>query len=152
MNNPKLAGFRKDGRPYLVNAQEAIQDVLHPTLVDLRAIDADISMVGNGVAHMIADKGLYDTANERMDVEGNIRVKSDQYDARLKSGSMDFKSGAYASKDPVTVVIGDGSTITADTMSAIDNGHQLTFAGRVRTFMPASETASSNGQLKGTSP
>jgi lipopolysaccharide export system protein LptC len=152
MNDPKLAGFRKDGRPYLVNAQEAIQDVLHPTLVELRVLDAEISMVGNGAAHMMADKGLYDTANERMDVEGNVRVKSDEYDARLRSCSMDFKSGVYASKDPVTVVIRDGSTITADTMSAIDNGHQLTFEGRVRTFLPAQETAPSDGQLKGTSP
>jgi lipopolysaccharide export system protein LptC len=154
MNKPKLAGFRKDGRPYLVNAQEAIQDVLHPTLVDLRAIDAEIGMAGNGVAHIIADKGHYDTANERMDVEGNVLVKSDQYDARLRSGSMDFKSGVYVSKEPVTVIIRDGSTVTADTMSAIDNGHQLSFEGRVRTFLPASETAPtpSNGQLKGTGP
>jgi lipopolysaccharide export system protein LptC len=152
MDNPKLAGFRKDGHPYLVNAQKAIQDVLHPTLVDLRGIDAEIGMAGPGVAHVIADKGLYDTANEHMDVEGNVRVKSDQYDARLQSGSMDFKGGVYVSKQPVTVVTTNGSTVTSDSMSAIDNGHQLTFEGHVRTYLPPDATASANGQLKGTSP
>ena len=152
MDNPKLAGFRKDGRPYLVNARKAIQDVLHPTLVELHGIDAEISMVGGGVAHVIADKGLYDTANEHMDVEGDVRVKSDQYDARLLTGSMDFKRGVYVTKDPVTVVTANGSTVTADAMSALDNGHQLTFEGHVRTFMPPEGTASADGQLKGTSP
>ena len=46
MAHPKLAGFRKDGRPYLVTAQEAVQDALHPTLVELHGIAADITLGG----------------------------------------------------------------------------------------------------------
>jgi len=100
MEHPKLAGFRKDGRPYLVNAQRAIQDALHPTLVELHGIDGDIAMTGSGVAHITANLGLYDTAKEHMDVSDNVRLRSPQYDVRLKSAGIDFKSGVYISKEP----------------------------------------------------
>jgi lipopolysaccharide export system protein LptC len=153
MDRPKLSGFRKDGHPYLVNAQKAIQDVLHPTLVELYGIDGEIGLAANGVAHMTADKGFYDTASEHMDVSGNVRIKSEQYDVTARSGSIDFKSGVYISKEPVTVVTTNGAMVSADSLSATDNGHQLTFEGRVRsTMQPQDQNASSNAQLKGTDP
>ncbi|HLW90418.1 MAG TPA: lipopolysaccharide-assembly, LptC-related protein [Roseiarcus sp.] len=153
MDKPKLSGFRKDGRPYLVNAQKAIQDVLHPTLVELRGIDGEMGLAANGAAHMTADTGLYDTANEHMDVTGNVRIKSEQYDVTARSGSIDFKSGVYISKEPVTVVTSNGATVSADSVSATDNGHLLTFVGRVRsTLQPQDQNASTSAQLKGTNP
>src|SRR5208283_5067896 len=90
MAHPKLAGFRKDGRPYLVTAQKAVQDVLHPTLVELHEIDADITMAENGLAHMTAKSGVYDSVKEHMDVSDDVQVKSPQYNAWLKSASIDF--------------------------------------------------------------
>ena len=80
MEHPKLTGFRKDGRPYTVNAQKAVQDARHPTAVELHIIDADIAMADSGLAHMTANIGLYDSTKEHMDVSENVRVKSPQYD------------------------------------------------------------------------
>jgi lipopolysaccharide export system protein LptC len=153
MEHPKLSGFRKDGRPYLINAQRAIQDALHPTLVELHGIDGDIAMAGNGVAHMTADLGLYDTAKEHMDVSHNVRLKSPQYDVRLKSASIDFKSGVYISKEPVTIVTNSGMTLAGDAISATDNGRELTIEGQVKTMIPpASQEDETKAQLRDNGP
>ena len=136
MAHPKLAGFRKDGRPYMVIAQKAVQDALHPTLVELHGIAADITLVDNGLAHMTADTGLYDSSTEHMDVSDNVHVKSPQYTAWLKSASIDFKGGRYISDDPVNVLTSTGTTMAGDAMSAIDNGKELIIEGHVKTMIP----------------
>ena len=50
MDRPKLTGFRRDGRAYVVNAAKAIQDVTHPTVVELRGVDGDLGMGGQRFA------------------------------------------------------------------------------------------------------
>ena len=151
MERPKLAGFHKDGRPYVVNAERAIQDVLHPTIVELRAVEAQVGVAGGGASTVVADEGVYDSANERMDLSRNVRVKSDQYDVRLQSADIDFKSGVYLSRDPVTVTTIDGTTINADSISATDNGKQLVFDGHVRSVLqPPGAAAETRATLKGT--
>lgn len=153
MAHPKLAGFRKDGRPYLVTAQKAVQDALHPTLVELHGIDADITMADNGLAHMTANSGFYDSAKEHMDVSDNVQVKSPQYNIWLKSAGIDFKSGLYVSKEPATVVTSTGTTLAGDAMSAIDNGKELVIEGHVRTMIPpASQADETNAQMKDANP
>ncbi len=150
MDHPKLAGFRKDGRPYLVNAERATQDVLHPTKVELRGIDAEVGISGNGASKVTADRGVYDAATEPMELTQNVRVKSDQYDVRLKSVSIDFKAGVYRSSDPVEVVASNGATITADSVAATDNGRELTFEGHVRSVLQVGDAAQRTGaELKG---
>jgi lipopolysaccharide export system protein LptC len=153
MDHPKLAGFRSDGRPYLVNAERAIQDILHPTIVELRGIDGEVGMAGNSATKVRADRGVYDTANERMDLSRNVRIKSDQYDVTLQSASIDFKAGVYLSHEPVAVVTSNGTTIDADTVAATDNGKQLTFEGHVRSVLQVGDAAErTGGELKGTNP
>jgi lipopolysaccharide export system protein LptC len=136
MAHPKLAGFRKDGRPYLVVASEAVQDALHPTLVELHGLSADITMGSTGQAHMSARSGLYDTTKEHMDVSDDVEVKSPQYTAWLKSASIDFQSGLYASRQPVRVLTSTGTTLAGDAMTAVDNGRELVIEGHVRTMIP----------------
>jgi lipopolysaccharide export system protein LptC len=141
MSHPRLAGFRKDGRPYLVNAQKAIQDALHPTLVELHGIDADVALAEGGSAHMTANSGYYDSAKEHMDVMDNVRLKSPQYEVSLKSASIDFHSGLYVSKEPVTIVTTSGTTLSGDGISAADNGKELTIEGHVKTMIPPASDA-----------
>jgi lipopolysaccharide export system protein LptC len=153
MERPKLAGFRKDGRPYLVTADRAMQDVLHPTMVELRGINAEVGIAGNGASKVTADNGVYDTTNERMDISRNVHVKSEQYDVRLQSANIDFKAGVYLSHEPVSVVTSGGTTISADQVAATDNGRELTFEGHVRSVLQIGDAAArTNGELKETDP
>jgi lipopolysaccharide export system protein LptC len=137
MQHPRLAGFRKDGRAYLVNAQKAIQDALHPALVELHGIEADVALAEGGSAHMTADSGFYDSSKEEMDVSDNVRLKSPQYEVSLKSASIDFRNGLYMSKEPVTILTTSGTTLTGDAISAVDNGKELALEGHVKTVIPA---------------
>jgi lipopolysaccharide export system protein LptC len=153
MEHPRLAGFRKDGRSFLVNAHKAVQDVLHPTLVELHGIDADIALAEGGLAHMTANSGLYDSSKEHMDVSDDVRVKSPQYSIVLKSASVDFNSGHYVSNEPVTIVTNSGTTLVGDTITVLDNGKELTVEGHVRTMIPPDSAADeTQAQLKGANP
>jgi lipopolysaccharide export system protein LptC len=80
-----------------------------------------------------------------MDISRNVRVKSDQYDVRLQSASIDFKIGVYLSHEPVTVVTSNGATIDADSVAATDNGRQLTFEGHVRSVLQVGDGAARAG-------
>lgn len=153
MAHLKLSGFRKDGHPFLVNAQEAVQDALHPTLVELHKLDGDIGMPDGGMAHLIADKGFYDTAKEHMDVKDNIRVRSPQYDIWLKSAGVDFNGGHFASKEAVKIVTSSGMTMLGDTIASEDGGKALVIDGHVKTTIPPNAAADdTKAEMKGTAP
>jgi lipopolysaccharide export system protein LptC len=153
MAHPRLSGFRKDGRPYLVNAKTAVQDTLHPSFVELQGIDANIVLAEGGLAHITATTGLYDSSKEHMDVSQDVRVKSPQYNVQLKSASIDFNSGHYVSKDPVTIVTANGTVLVGDSIVVVDNGKELTLEGHVRTTIPAASTADdTQAEMKGANP
>ena len=137
MGRPKLSGFRRDGSAYVVNAAKAIQDVTRPTLVELRDVDGELEMGDNGLLHVAAEIGFYDSVHEIMDLTQNVRLHNPAYDVTLKSAKIDFKSGLYASDEPVRVEMSNGTTIVADSVVARNRGEELTFSGHVRSAFPA---------------
>jgi len=153
MSRPRLTGSRNGGRPYVVNAVKAIQDVAHPTTVELREIDGDVAMAGDSQMHISAGVGLYDNVRQFLKLSQDVRLHSPSYDVTLSTADIDFKSGLYSSNQPVSVVTASGATIQADTAEAHDNGAELTFIGHVRsTFAGESAAAPELGNLKGTAP
>jgi lipopolysaccharide export system protein LptC len=133
MERPKLAGFRSDGQPYLLTADQALQDIKQPTMVQLRKVDGDIGRAGGETTHLSADGGVYDSAAENMELSGNVRIKNGTFTVLLRSARFNFKSGVYGSDDPVEVLSGDGTTIFSDRASAANHGQELSFDGHVRT-------------------
>jgi len=153
MGRPKLTGFRRDGRAYVVNAAKAIQDVTRPTLVELRGVDGDLGMGDDGLLHIAAAVGFYDTASQSLDLSQDVRIHNSSYDVNLSSATIDFKAGVYRSSEPVTLVTTGGATISADSASARDNGDELTFSGHVRsTFSSAARADGAPAEMKGTNP
>lgn len=141
MEAPRMNGYRKDGRPYDVRAVRGVQDVRKPNLIDLAEVDAKIAMVDNSTAKITSLTGLYDASRETMVLKGDVRIQNvPAYDMRLSTADIDFKSGRLASNEGVTVVMSDG-TITADSVEMGDNGHRITFEGRVKSLMQPAEHA-----------
>jgi lipopolysaccharide export system protein LptC len=136
MDRPKLTGFRRDGRAYVVNAAKAIQDVRKPTLVELRDIDGELEMGEDGSLRVTADVGFFDSAHEQLELTQNVRLRSPTYVVTLKNAKIDFKTGLYDTKDPVTVKTSNGATIAADSATARNGGQELTFSGHVRSEFP----------------
>jgi len=152
MDSPKLSGYRKDGRPYLVNAAKAMQDASHPTIVELRGIDADLATADNVSIKLTAGSGTYDTSAEQLDVSDEVRIKSPQYDVAMTSASVDFKNGLYSSSEPVKIVASNGMTVNADSVSADDGGRELQFDGNVHSFFQAiPQDAQAEAPMNGTS-
>jgi len=153
MSNPRLTGSRKDGRAFVVNAVKAIQEVAHPTTVELREIDGDIAMADDSHMRISAAVGLYDSVRQFLKLTQNVHLRSPSYDVTLATADIDFKSGVYRSDQPVTVVTSNGATVRADSAEARDNGGELTFAGHVRsTFVGEGAAAPALADLKGAAP
>jgi lipopolysaccharide export system protein LptC len=141
MEAPRMNGYRKDGRPYDVRAVRGVQDVRKPNLIDLAEVDARIAMVDNSTAKITSLTGLYDASRETMLLKGDVRIRNlPAYDMRLSTADIELKSGRLSSKEAVTVVMSDG-TITADSVEMGDNGHRITFEGRVKSLMQPADPA-----------
>ena len=106
MDRPKLAGFRSDKQPYLLTAERALQDIKHPTVVELQKVAGEIGMAGGEPTHLSADAGVYDSVSERMELSKNVRIKNGRFTVLLHSAKFDFKSGVYGSEDRVEVQAG----------------------------------------------
>ncbi|MGY2049266.1 LPS export ABC transporter periplasmic protein LptC [Methylobacterium sp. JK268] len=153
MEHPRLTGYRgKDGRPYVVTATAALQDVRHPTVIELQ------DMVGHmqadesgGRSHIEARTGVFDTQRESLDLTRNIRMWTDKgQEARLSSAQVNFKAGTLSSREPVAVTLPNG-TINADTLDVIDNGRTISFVGRVRAVFDGGVTGGADAPTLRTS-
>ncbi len=147
MAKPRLAGFRGDGQPYSVTAEKALQDVKHPTVVELQKLTGDIGMAGGEPSHITADAGVYDSVSEQMRLTDNIRIGNARFVVRLRTADINFKTGVYQSDEPVEVHVGEGTTIVGDRASARNNGQELTFEGHVRTTIIPQADANADAKV-----
>ena len=133
MELPKLTGFRKDLRPYEVTATAARQDIRNPQIIDLTNLKARIGMGDRGNALLTSTAGVYDSTKETLQLSGDVRVRTgDGIELNMKSAFAEFKSGSIVSKEPVEVVLRDG-TIHANGIEIADGGREIIFPGRVHT-------------------
>jgi lipopolysaccharide export system protein LptC len=145
MEQPRLAGFRKDGRPYEVNANSGVQDIRQPNLIELNNLDAKIGMADQSTLHVVSAAGLYDSLRESMDFNKPVRIKSASYDIDMKSAKMDFKAGTVVTEQDVKVVLSAGEVL-AERMNILDNGQNIVFEGKVRSrFESQDETQGKGG-------
>lgn len=152
MQKPKMSGFRSDGRPYDFTADTAVQDLRKPNVLELNVLDAHVTMPDKSVAHIVADQGIYDASKDIMDLHGNIHLSgASGYDVRMSTAHVQFKGGDVSTPEPVTVLMSSGS-VSADAMTMVENGKQITFVGHVHSVMqPASQaTAATAPALKAT--
>jgi len=152
MGRPKLTGVRRDGRAYVVNAAKAIQDVTHPTSVELHEIDGDLGMAANETMHVTAAVGFYDSTRQTLDLTQDVRIHNADYDVSMASANVDFKNGVYKSDQPVTVVMSNGTTISGDSALARNNGEELTFDGHVRSLFKSEDSQGAAKEMKGSNP
>jgi hypothetical protein len=82
-----------------------------------------------------------------------VRLKNSSYTIDLRSAHIEFKTGVYSSREPVTVVTTSGTSISADSGSARDGGKEITFEGHVKsTIRPNGADSAARESIKGTQP
>ncbi|MBL8580952.1 MAG: LPS export ABC transporter periplasmic protein LptC [Rhizobiaceae bacterium] len=132
MANPKLSGVTKDDRPYSMTALRAIQDFSRQTVIELEKIDARLPFDSDSWASVEAERGIYDSQANTLDLPNPISIRSDRgLVARLESAFIDVGKGEMTTTRPVEISL-DGSQITSDSMQVVDNGKVLIFEKRVR--------------------
>ncbi len=136
MELPKLSGFRKDGRAYEVRAASGVQDIKTPKVIELKEIDARVSIAATDSVNASAPIGIFDSGRDFLqlrsgDRAGAVRIVSTTgYEIKLTNADVDFREGIVHSNEPVAVRMPNGS-LSADRFSMADNGHVVTFEGNV---------------------
>src|SRR5262245_66099889 len=66
MQQPRMAGYTRDARPYLVTARGATQDLLVPDILELDTLHTVMEMQDKTQFDLVATHGLYDQKNEKL--------------------------------------------------------------------------------------
>lgn len=126
MQQPRLAGFTQDRRPYVVTASAAAQDITKPDTVQLRDLRAMIELKDAGAFELTAHSGLFESKADRLTLERNIQVKSAKYHARLSEAVINVRTSHIVSEKPVEVTMPQG-TINANRLEVINSGEVIRF-------------------------
>jgi lipopolysaccharide export system protein LptC len=146
MDKPRLSGFKRDGSAYEMNAEKAIQDLKNPNLMELVKLSARIQQGAQGWTNLSGDTGFYDSKIERLDVRGNVRVKTEAgTEALLQDALIEFKAGTVVTEKPVEVKMNVGQ-VSSDRMQVLDNGRKFVFEGRVKSEFVNATSPGSQGQ------
>jgi lipopolysaccharide export system protein LptC len=137
LQSPKTTGYRSDGQPFELTGVSGTQDILNPHIINLVGVDANIGLDDATTAKVTARTGVYDSSQNIVWLRTDVRIKNDMsgYDIRLRSATIDLDSSALETVEPVTVIMDDGSTISADRMDISDSGHKIAFEGQVKSVV-----------------
>ena len=138
MQLPKIAGFTRDSRPYELTAENAVQDIAAPDVIELQNLRARMEMQDKDVVNMTAKAGTYNTKGDKIVLRDQIVVTSGQgYSARLREAAVDMKAGNVVSDQPVEVTLPNG-LLLSNGMEIAESGAVIRFnRGVVLTLDPA---------------
>lgn len=149
MEQPRLSGFKKDGKAYEVAAEQAVQDIKTPTVVELHKLTSRMEQDAKKYARLTADWGRFDQTADNLDLRGSVRVRTDNgYEADLRSAKVNVKTGDVVSDEPV-VVRSLNATVTADRAEVRENGRHALFEGRVRSVFVQEDAEATATQAQG---
>jgi lipopolysaccharide export system protein LptC len=135
MQQPRIAGFTRDSRPYELTAHAAAQDVANPDTIELQGLHGKTEMPDKAVFEMTADGGLYDSKAEMLTLRQNIVFKSSSgFEVYLSEALVDVRSSNIVSEKPVEVRMLQG-TIKANRMEVVDSGDVIRFGNGVTMVM-----------------
>lgn len=135
MQQPRLAGFTQDSRPYELSAQAAAQDLTRPDMLELRQLRAKMEMQDKTNVELTAAAGLYDTKSELLTLRQDVvLVSSTGYQGYLSEAVIDIRAGKVVSEKPVHVKMLDG-TLDGNRMEVTESGDLVRFDGGVKMFL-----------------
>jgi lipopolysaccharide export system protein LptC len=133
MELPRLEGYTRDARPYVLTAKTAAQDLLKPDNVELNEIHAKMETADKAVVEMTAANGLYHSKADQLILRERIVLTSSSgYEGHLTEAVVDMRSGHIVSDKPVEVKLLNG-LLTANRVEV--EGEVIRFDGNVTLNM-----------------
>lgn len=132
MDDPRLKGFTREGRPYSVIAERASQELSDESTVQLSALKAQLPVNEKGWLMVQSPVGIYDRDANTLRLDGDITVtSSDKTTITMRSALVDLDAGTVKATDSVDVTRREGA-ITAENAEYSRDGKVLTFKDKVR--------------------
>ena len=142
MQQPRVAGFTRDNRRYVMTAQAAGQDVTKPDLVELHGIHATMEMKEGDSFETVAKDGIYNSKTELLTLSHDIVVTTASgYKAWLQEAVVNIKAANILSEKPVVVKTATW-TINANRMEIVDSGNFMKFDRGVTVELQPETTGS----------
>ena len=130
MQQPRMAGYTQDRRPYVVTARAATQDVTKPDMVTLLDLRATLEFKDAGKFELTARSGLFESKLDRLTLQDDILVNSANYQAKLSEAVVNVRTNHMVSEHPVEVIMRQG-TINANRLEVTNSGEVIRFEGGV---------------------
>jgi len=130
MQQPRMAGYTQDRRPYVVTARAAAQDITKPETVQLQELRATIEFKDAGQFELTAESGVFESKEDRLTLKNNVRVNSANYQAKLSEAVVNVRTNEMVSEKPVEVIMRQG-TINANRLEVTKSGEAIRFGGGV---------------------
>ncbi len=135
IEQPKLVGYNKEGRPYELRAKLGRQDITKPDIFELEEMQVSFGDSGENATVLSAQKSLYNAKADRADLSAGVRiVKKNNYDLSLDSAVMDFKENVMTSDKPAKLLLPDGE-VTSKRVEFSQNERRATFIGKVHSIL-----------------
>jgi lipopolysaccharide export system protein LptC len=147
MQQPRLAGFTRDSRPYELTADAAAQDITKPDTIELQGIHGTGKMQDESTLELTARGGVYDTKTEMLSLRQDVVLKSSTgLQAFLSEALVDVHAGNVVSDKPVEVRMPQG-IINANRLDVSDSGAVITFqSGVTMVLTPSHSPAQGNAK------
>jgi lipopolysaccharide export system protein LptC len=126
MQQPRLAGYTNDQRPYTVTAKSAAKDLTNPDALELQDIRTTLTMPDGRNMEITAQDGFYDGKTEMLRLKNNVVVSSAEYEVVLREALINIRAGTVVSEQPVVVNMLQG-TITANRIEVSGSGDVVRF-------------------------
>jgi lipopolysaccharide export system protein LptC len=130
MQQPRMAGYTQDRRPYVVTARAATQDVTKPDTIKLLELNATIEFKDGGKYMLTARSGLFESKLDRLTLQDDVLVNSANYQAKLSEAVINVRTNHMVSEHPVEVIMRQG-TINANRLEVTNSGEVIRFEGGV---------------------
>ncbi|MEO1700671.1 MAG: LPS export ABC transporter periplasmic protein LptC [Pseudomonadota bacterium] len=145
MSNPRLEGIADGDRPYIVEAERAVQAGPTADMIELEKITAEVEMDQDLTGTLKAASGTFEREANRLRLtEESVFTRSDGIEAVFQSADIEIDSGSLTSDEPVKV-LQYGHQITAGSASFTENGKRLVFGDGVRVTIEPSQEADTTG-------
>jgi len=135
IDQPRLVGYQKDGRPYEIKARQGVQDITHPDVFDLDGLDIRIENAEAGVLSMTAARGHYNARADKAEMSGGVNMRDNKsFDMRLASADFDLKASKMTSDKPVKVRL-FGGEVEAKAVEFSEKERRASFRGGVHSLI-----------------
>ena len=151
MVNASYQGTDSKNRPFAVRGEEAFQPESESALVRLSGVEADIftDQAQSGMLALSANEGMYQRDAERLDLSGDVTVRSDEgHEFYTTRAHIDLPAGIATGDEPVSGK-GPHGLLDAGNFALLERGQVMTFGGRVRVTLFPHAVGGLDGSLGG---